>query len=396
MRKGLLLRERVCASLLAALLGASAAQAAIPCVEPPAGAGFPKVTLQQVAQGLREPVHIAVAPDGSGRLYVVEQAGVVRVVERGRVRPEPFLDIRGQVESGGEKGLLSIAFHPRYRDNGWFFVDYTAHDANGLHTRISRWRRGTAERADPKSETVLLRIGPPYSNHNGGQLAFGPDGYLYIGMGDGGAANDPQGHAQNPGSLLGKLLRIDVDRAEGARPYGVPPDNPFVTKKGFRPEIWALGLRNPWRFSFDTHNGALWLADVGQDQAEEIDLIRKGGNYGWNVLEGDICTPTVNPRCDPSGFEPPLHTYRHPQGFSITGGFVYRGTAIPGLCGAYLYADYVSKRLWALRESNGRVVASAELLRVPHAISSFGQDEERELYLADHRAGKILKMMPKP
>jgi glucose/arabinose dehydrogenase len=235
MRKDLFSWERGCAGLLAALLGASAAQAATPCVEPPAEAGFPPVMLLQVAQGLREPVHIAVAPDGSGRLYVVEQAGVVRVVERGQVRAEPFLDIRAQVESGGEKGLLSIAFHPRYRDNGLFFVDYTARDATGLHTRISRWRRAATERADPKSETLLLRIGQPYSNHNGGQLAFGPDGYLYIGMGDGGAANDPQGHAQNPGSLLGKLLRIDVDRADGARPYRVPSDNPFVNKMGYRP-----------------------------------------------------------------------------------------------------------------------------------------------------------------
>jgi len=396
MCQGLFSWVRVCAGLLAALLGVSVAHAAMPCVEPPAGAGFPSVVLQQVAQGLREPVHIAVAPDGSGRLYVVEQAGVVRVVERGQVRAEPFLDIRSQVESGGEKGLLSIAFHPRYHDNGLFFLDYTASDAAGLHTRISRWRRATTERADPKSETLLLHIAQPYRNHNGGQLAFGPDGYLYIGMGDGGSANDPQGHAQNPGSLLGKLLRIDVDRAEGAQPYGVPPDNPFVTKKGYRPEIWALGLRNPWRFSFDARSGALWLADVGQDQVEEIDIIRKGGNYGWNVMEGDICTPTVNPRCNPSGFEPPIFTYRHPEGFSVTGGFVYRGTAIPGLCGAYLYADYVSKRLWALRSRDGRVVAQGELLRLPHAVSSFGQDENRELYLADHRAGKILKILPKP
>ncbi len=378
------------------LLGTSAAHAATPCVEPPAAAGFPQVTLRQVAQGLREPVHIAVAPDGSGRLYVLEQAGVVRVVERGQVWPEPFLDIRGQVESGGEKGLLSIAFHPRYRDNGWFFVDYTARDADGLHTRVSRFRRATTERADPKSETVLLHIGQPYSNHNCGQLGFGPDGYLYIGMGDGGAANDPQGHAQNPGSLLGKLLRIDVDRADDARPYGVPPDNPFVKKPGYRPEIWALGLRNPWRFSFDARSGALWLADVGQDRVEEIDMIRKGGNYGWNVMEGDICTPAVNPRCDPSGFEAPIFTYRHPQGFSVTGGFVYRGSAIPGLCGAYLYADYVSKRLWALRARDGRVVKQGELLRLPHAVSSFGQDENLELYLADHRTGKILKIVPKP
>lgn len=396
MYQGGFLGVRGCAGMLAALLGVSVAHAATPCTEPPAEAGFPPVSLQQVAQGLREPVHIAVAPDGSGRLYVVEQAGVVRVVERGQVRLEPFLDIRSLVESGGEKGLLSIAFHPRYRDNGLFFVDYTARDAKGLHTRISRWRRGTVDRADPKSETVLLRIEQPYSNHNGGQLAFGPDGYLYIGMGDGGAANDPHGHGQNPGSLLGKLLRIDVDRIDGARPYAVPPDNPFVKKKGYRPEIWALGLRNPWRFSFDARSGALWLADVGQDQVEEIDIIRKGGNYGWNVMEGDICTPTVNPRCVPYGFEPPIFTYRHPEGFSVTGGFVYRGTAIPGLCGAYLYTDYVSKRLWALRVRDGRVVTQGELLRLPHAVSSFGQDENRELYLADHRAGKILKIMPKP
>lgn len=387
---------RGCAIALAALLATSVAHAATSCIEPPATAGFPSLTLQQVAQGLREPVHIAVAPGDSSRLYVVEQAGVVRIVERGQLLPEPFLDMRGQVESGGEKGLLSIAFHPRYRNNGLFFVDYTARDATGLHTRISRWRRATPDRGDPKSETLLLRIGQPYSNHNGGQLAFGPDGFLYIGMGDGGSANDPQGHGQNPGSLLGKLLRIDVDRADGAQPYAVPPDNPFVTKKEYRPEIWALGLRNPWRFSFDARNGALWLADVGQDRVEEIDIIHKGGNYGWNIMEGDICTPAVNPRCDPSGFAAPIFTYRHPQGFSVTGGFVYRGAAIPGLCGAYLYADFVSKRLWALRLRDGRVASQDELLRMPHAVSSFGQDENLELYLADHPAGKIFRILPKP
>jgi len=396
MHPGLFSWEGACSGLLTALLVGSAAQAATPCIAPAADAGFPPVTLLQVAQGLRDPVHIAVAPADRGRLYVVEQAGQVRIIERGQILAEPFLDIRGQVESGGEKGLLSIVFHPRYRDNGQFFVNYTARDATGLHTRISRWRRATVDRADPQSETVLLHINQPYSNHKGGQLAFGPDGYLYIGMGDGGAANDPQGHAQNPGSLLGKLLRIDVDHTDGTQTYAVPPDNPFVSRNGYRPEIWALGLRNPWRFSFDAHSGALWLADVGQDRVEEIDIIRKGGNYGWNVMEGDICTPAVNPHCDSSGFEPPIFTYRHPEGFSVTGGFVYRGTAIPGLCGAYLYADYVSKRLWALHARDGRVVTQAELLRLSHAVSSFGQDENRELYLADHRAGKILKIMPSP
>jgi len=382
--------------MLAALLGAPMAQAVTPCTEPQAAAGFPFVVLQEVARGFRDPVHLAVAPDDSGRLYVVEQAGVVRIVERDQVRTKPFLDIRGQVESGGEKGLLSIVFHPRYHENGFFYVNYTARDDTGLHTRISRWRRATSERADTKSETLLLHIGQPYSNHNGGQLAFGPDGYLYIGMGDGGAANDPHGHGQDPGSLLGKLLRIDVEHADDAQPYGVPKDNPFVSKKEYRPEIWALGLRNPWRFSFDADRGTLWLADVGQDRVEEIDIIRKGGNYGWNIMEGDICTQAVNSRCDPSGFEPPIFTYRHPAGFSVTGGYVYRGTAIPGLCGAYLYADYVSKRLWALRIRDGRVVTQGELLRLPYAVSSFGQDENRELYLADHGSGKILRIVRKP
>ena len=250
-----------CAGPLVSLLVMSGAGAATPCVEPSSGAGFPAIALQMVVQGLRDPVHMATPPEGDGRLYVVEQAGVLRIVEAGKLRPEPFLDIRRQVESGGEMGLLSIAFHPRYRENGMLYVNYTARDADGLHTRISRFRRDTGVRADPKSETQLLRIDQPYSNHNGGQLAFGPDGYLYIGMGDGGSANDPQGYAQNPASLLGKLLRIDVDRHDGARPYAVPPDNPFVGRKGYRPEIWALGLRNPWRFSFDARNGALWLAE---------------------------------------------------------------------------------------------------------------------------------------
>jgi glucose/arabinose dehydrogenase len=374
----------------------SAAVWAQPCAEPAANAALPAVALQQVVQGLREPVHIVVAPGDTGRLYVVEQAGVVRIVERGQLRPEPFLDIRSQVDSGGEKGLLSIAFHPKYRDNGLFFLDYTATDGAGLHTRISRWRRATADRADPKSETLLLRIGQPYSNHNGGQLAFGPDGYLYIGMGDGGSGNDPHDHGQNPDSLLGKLLRIDVDRHEGARAYTVPADNPFIKTPGYRPEIWALGLRNPWRFSFDMRTGALWLADVGQGRFEEIDVIRKGGNYGWRVMEGNICTPGISASCKTAGYEPPIFTYPHPEGFSVTGGFVYRGSAIPGLCGAYLYADYVTKRLWALRAQNGRVTTQGELMRMPHAVSSFGQDEAGEVYLADHRAGKILKLLPRP
>jgi len=372
-----------------------AIQAATPCHDP-AATGLPRVALREVARGLDQPVHIAVAPGVPGRLYVVEQPGIIRMVEGGKISKEPFLDIHDRVESGGEKGLLAVVFHPRFPARRELFVNYTARDARGLHTRVSRFRALSAERADARGETVLLRVDQPYSNHNGGQLAFGPDGYLYIGMGDGGSANDPQRHAQNPGSLLGKLLRIDVDRAAAGRGYAVPADNPFVNMKGFRPEIWALGLRNPWRFSFDAGSGALWLADVGQDRVEEIDLIRKGGNYGWHVMEGDICNPAIDKRCDASGFDPPVFVYRHPEGFSVTGGYVYRGNAIPLLCGAYLYADYVTQRLWALRLRDGRVAAQAELLTKAAAISSFGQDEELELHVADHRAGRILKIIASP
>ncbi len=371
------------------------AYAAAPCQES-AATGFPRVALQEVVRGFDQPVHIAVAPGEPGRLYIVEQGGTIRIVEAGRVRKEPFLDLTDRVESGGEKGLLAVAFHPRFQKNREFFVNYTARDARGLHTRISRLRVLSAARADVSSESVLLRIDQPYSNHNGGQLAFGPDGYLYIGMGDGGSANDPQRHAQNPSSLLGKLLRIDVNHSTGGRGYAVPADNPFVGKQGYRPEIWALGLRNPWRFSFDAGSGALWLADVGQDQVEEIDIIRKGGNYGWHVMEGDICTPAINRRCDSAGFEAPVFSYRHPEGFSVTGGYVYRGREIPQLCGAYLYADYVTQRLWALRVRGGKVVAQTELIKKAAAISSFGQDHDLELHVADHRAGRLLKLIPRP
>jgi glucose/arabinose dehydrogenase len=291
---------------------------------------------------------------------------------------------------------LAVVFHPRFRENREFFVNYTARDRRGLHTRVSRFRAQSPERAEAGTETVLLRIDQPYSNHNGGQLAFGPDGYLYVGTGDGGSANDPRRNAQNPDSLLGKLLRIDVDRSAAGQGYAVPTDNPFIGKKGFRPEIWALGLRNPWRFSFDAGSGVLWLADVGQDQVEEIDIVRKGGNYGWHVMEGNICNPAIDKRCDATGFDPPVFVYRHPDGFSVTGGFVYRGGAIPRLCGAYLYADYVTKRLWALRLRDGRVVAQTELLSKAPAISSFGEDHELELYVTDHRFGRILKIVASP
>jgi len=375
------------------LSGMLPAFAATQCREPAPDAAIPNVGFREIARDLKQPVHIAHAGDGSNRLFVVEQAGRIRIIHNGQLRAAPFLDIRNRVESGGEKGLLSIAFHPRYRDNGYAYVNYTS-DRHGLQTVVSRFRRLDPQRLDPASETVLLRIDQPYSNHNGGQIAFGPDGYLYIGMGDGGSANDPDNHAQNPASLLGKILRIDVENITPGLAYGIPKDNPFVGRAGYRAEIWALGLRNPWRFSFDVGNGRLWVADVGQNKVEEINIIRRGRNYGWRIMEGDICTPGIDDDCRKTGLEPPLHTYRHPAGFSVTGGFVYRGMAIPGLCGTYIFGDYVTRRLWGLRSDGRRVHNHRELAKGRFAVSSFGVDEVNELYIADHADGRIWQIGP--
>ncbi len=364
--------------------------AATPCHEQ--GSAIPPIALRVVAEGLEHPVHIAAAPGENDRLYVVEQAGSVRIIQDGKVRNPRFLDIRDRVDSGGEKGLLSIAFHPQYAKNGWFYVDYTTREKGQLYTIVSRFQRGPSGGGDEGSEEVLLKIEQPYSNHNGGQLAFGPDGFLYIGMGDGGSANDPHGNGQNRGNLLGDLLRIDVDAPSPTRPYAIPADNPFVNQRGVRPEIYAYGLRNPWRFSFDARTALLYLADVGQDAQEEIDIVRKGKNYGWNIMEGDLCTPGVKSRCNKQGLELPIATYDHRAGFSITGGFVYRGSRFPTLCGVYLYADYVTKRVWGLRFDGKRVTTSRELLRTDAAISSFGQDNALELYVADHEGGRVLQV----
>lgn len=363
-----------------------------PCATPRADHPIPPIALQELVRGLKRPVHVTHAGDGSQRLFVVEQHGVVRIIENGRLRTEPFLDIRDRVVNGGEKGLLSIAFHPQYKENGLFYVDYTTR-TSGLHTIIAEFSRIGYNHADPLSERMLFKIRQPFGNHNGGQLVFGPDGYLYIGMGDGGAANDPHDNGQKTDTLLGALLRISVDRKTGGKPYGIPSDNPFIGQRRFREEIWAYGLRNPWRFTFDAGNGRLYLADVGQDRYEEIDIIKKGRNYGWNIMEGNICTPGVNRRCNKSGLEPPIFTYPQPQGFSITGGFVYRGNSIPDLCGVYIYGDYGTQRIWGLRFDGRRVTRQRELLNTRHAISSFGQDQELEIYVTDHQSGKIMKII---
>jgi glucose/arabinose dehydrogenase len=303
-----------------------------------------------------------------------------------------FLDIRDRVQSEAtEQGLLGLAFHPNFAENGFFYVDYTA--GNPLHTVISRYSapQGNSNQADKNSEQVLLEILQPYDNHNGGQLAFGPDGYLYIAMGDGGGAGDPQGNGQSLSTLLGKILRIDVNSTSGNLAYGIPNDNPFVgNSKGYQEEIYAYGLRNPWRFSFDPETGWLWAADVGQNRVEEVDIIEKGENYGWNIMEGNLCySPPQN--CNQIGLQLPTWTYGRDQGVSVTGGFVYRGSVMKGLTGWYIYGDFGSGRIWALQHDGVNAPVNKELVKTDLNIASFGLDEENEQYVCDFK-GKIYKL----
>ncbi|MEW6352904.1 MAG: PQQ-dependent sugar dehydrogenase [Pseudomonadota bacterium] len=353
---------------------------------------FPEIRLQPITGEFDEPIGIANAGDGSNRLFIIEQRGVIRVWKNGADSKKPFLDISDRVSAGGEMGLLGLAFHPQFKRNGRFFVNYTTRDG-GRRTVISEFTvEPGADAADSRSERVLLTFEQPYSNHNGGQMAFGPDNMLYIATGDGGAANDPHGNGQSLTTLLGKILRINADARDASRPYAIPKDNPFVNTQNAAPEIWAYGLRNPWRFSFDPVTGRLYAGDVGQNAREEIDVIEKGKNYGWNIMEGSICTPGVNPRCDKQGLELPIAEYPRSEGISVIGGYVYRGRAIPDLCGAYLYADYGSGKIFALR-NDGSPAKPQTLLNTRHSITSFGEDEQRELYISDH-AGAILKIVP--
>ncbi|HEY0159722.1 MAG TPA: PQQ-dependent sugar dehydrogenase [Thermoanaerobaculia bacterium] len=350
----------------------------------------PVVALEPVAGGFERPVAIAHA--GDARLFVVEQPGTIRVYDPARTGTEQFLDIRSLVLSGGERGLLGVAFHPHYSQNGFFFVNYT--DRAG-DTVIARYSRSATDpnRADPASAHVLLRIDQPYANHNGGQLQFGPDGYLYIGMGDGGSGGDPENRAQNRNDLLGKMLRIDVDHGS---PYGIPPSNPFIGQAGTRPEIWSLGLRNPWRFSFDRFTGDLWIADVGQGEREEINFQAGssigGDNYGWRRMEGSRCfNPATN--CNPGNLVLPVIEYGHDDGCSVTGGYVYRGTRSRRLTGMYIYGDYCSRMIWGAKPGANGVLTSQFLIHGPGFVSTFGEDANGEIYVADHGGGAIYRIV---
>jgi glucose/arabinose dehydrogenase len=336
-----------------------------------------RLTVEVVAGGLSDPLFLA-APPGDTRLFVVEQAGLVRVIENGQLVSAPFLDIRDLVRSGGERGLLSIAFHPEYASNGLFYVSYTS-EPDG-DTRIARYGvSADRNRADASSARVIFEQDQPFGNHNGGLIAFGPDGMLYIGLGDGGSGGDPQGNGQNTGTLLGALLRIDVD---GGDPYVIPADNPFVGRAG-RDEIWAYGLRNPWRFAFDREAGHLYIADVGQNDWEEVNVApaEQGGlNYGWNIMEGQHCYRTA--ACDMAGLELPVLEYDHSQGCSVTGGYVYRGSAIPEIRGHYFYSDFCDGFLRSFTYV-GNGIADQRMWDVGDlgSVLSFGEDAAGELYV---------------
>ncbi len=339
----------------------------------------PAVRLSRVPGSYDEPTYVTAAPGDTSRLFIVEKTGAIRILKGGAVLPQPFLDISGQVSRGGEQGLLSMAFHPRYASNGLFYVNFT--NTNG-DTRVVRYRASPADpdRAAPATARVILGIGQPYDNHNGGQLQFGPDGRLYVGMGDGGSAGDPQGRAQNSRSRLGKLLRINVN---------VSP---------VRVGIFAKGLRNPWRFSFDRKTGAIWIGDVGQGTREEIDYLRPGrgagANFGWSGYEGTLVYDSaVAARLDRSRLTWPVSQYGRDLGYSVTGGYVYRGSAIPALRGFYLFADFGSGHVWVKR------TPAAKRFNLPGAdgrimqISSFGEDARGELYLVS-LAGSVYKIVP--
>ncbi len=355
---------------------------------PPLPTGPDALELERIVEGLASPIGIANAGDGSGRLFVLEQIGRVRAVEpNGRLRPEPFIDISNRVLSGGERGLLGIAFHPDFRTNRRLFLHYSR--AGDGATVVSEFRAAEDRRtADPGSERVVLTQAQPFPNHNGGQLAFGPDGYLYLGLGDGGSGGDPLGNAQDIGVLLGKILRLDVDASPAGQGYAIPPDNPFapqgVRPGGGRPEIWAYGLRNPWQFSFDPEGGDLYIADVGQNAWEEVNRqpgdSRGGENYGWDVMEGRHCFERAE--CDQSPYVKPIAWYSHDRGdCSVTGGHVYRGTRQPELQGVYVFGDYCSGLLFTLQVDEGtrtpKVVLESGL-----RITAFGTDEDGEIYVA--------------
>jgi glucose/arabinose dehydrogenase len=364
----------------------------------------PNVSLQEAFPNIKieMPVEFINPDDGTNRIFLVAQKGTIYVFpNRADIsQTKEFLNITDRVVSGGERGLLGLAFHPDFKTNGYFYINYTR--GNPLETAISRFQVNKANPyvAEPASEVVLMTYKQPYSNHNGGKIAFGKDGYLYISAGDGGSGGDPKNNSQNCKELLGKIMRIDVNTKSGNLNYGIPADNPYKgNKEGFREEIYAYGLRNVWRFSFDSENGKLWAGDVGQNSREEISIIEKGGNYGWKVMEGVVCYTGRNAankkdNCKTEDMIKPVYEYLHSAGLgqSITGGFVYRGKQMPDLVGKYIFGDYVSGKIWALAQKKDSTYKTELLADLDGAVSAFGEDKDKELYVCSYGDGKILKL----
>jgi glucose/arabinose dehydrogenase len=360
--------------------------------------GIPQGTgarLETIASGLSSPLYLT-APPGDPRLFIVLQTGTIRVVQDGALLPTPFLDLSSQVTVGSEQGLLGLAFYPDYATSGRFVVHYT--DLSG-DTQVSSFQVSADPNvADAASEQTILTADQPYANHNGGQILFGPDGFLYLGLGDGGSANDPEGRGQDLSDLLGSILRLDV---QAGTSYTVPADNPFVGQPNIRPEIWSYGLRNPWRFSFDRATGDLYIADVGQGQLEEVDVgaasegVGRGVNYGWSIMEGSECLD--GGQCDRTGLTLPVFEYEHDQGCSITGGYVYRGTAIPALQGLYFFGDFCEGWVRSFRYIGGEALELTDwpALAPGGSVNSFGEDASGELYLMGS-AGTVYKVVPDP
>jgi glucose/arabinose dehydrogenase len=389
------------AAALAACGGTTGDPSPLPSASPSGCAagvvtGTPALTSVRIATGLSSPLDVQSAPGDRARLFVVEQGGRIRIVRGGAVLPTPYLDISARISRGGERGLLGLAFHPRFAENGRFFVNYT--DLNG-HTHIAEFRAAAgADVVDPATERLVLFVTQPFENHNGGGLAFGNDGLLYIGLGDGGSGGDPLGNGQSLLTQLGKMLRIDVD---GAQPFAIPADNPFVGNAAAVPTLWAYGLRNPWRFAFDRATGDLYIGDVGQSAREEVDVglaSRRGGeNYGWNIMEGTRCfRPATG--CPTAGLTLPVLDYGRSDGCSITGGVVYRGCRMPGYQGTYFYGDYCTAMIRSFRFSSGAALDQRDWTAALNGgrltnITSFGVDADGEVLIVDY-AGSLWRVQP--
>ncbi|HRE47042.1 MAG TPA: PQQ-dependent sugar dehydrogenase [Aggregatilineales bacterium] len=363
-----------------------------PAIKPPPLKVNFTLDTREVLRGYTLPLYLTHAGDGSERLFILEKVGRIQIAQAGKPLATPYLDISAIVGSTSyEQGLLGLAFHPEYRTNGLFYVNYTNKEGN---TIVAEYRVSTADpnRADPNSGRTLLTFTQPFPNHNGGMVAFGADGYLYIGVGDGGSAGDPLRAGQDSGTWLGKILRIDVS----GMPYTIPPSNPYADGKDGLPEIWSLGWRNPWRFSFDRMTGDLYVGDVGQNAYEEVHLEKAGSpgglNYGWNIMEGLHCFRAA--ACDKSGLVMPIAEYDHGEGISITGGYVYRGEQFPALQGYYFFGDFGSTKIWALKANDAGAWEMSEVLQPGFPISSFGEDEAGELYVVDF-GGKIHQLIAK-